>query len=269
MKRVAALSSALLLISLAFAAPVLAVAPPGNDTYGGRTVIGALPFSETLDTTKATTDADDDELNAQCGAPATDASVWYELTANAEQTLLVDVSASDYSAGALVAIGSPGNWFVLNCGPGGTVFFTAPGETYTILAFDDQLDGAGNGGTLVISVEPAPPPPEIDITVDPTGTFNSTTGSATITGTVTCSADAEFAFIDVQLTQRVGRFVINGFGFIDVFCDGTTQPWSVEVFGQTGQFKGGQTVTVTFGVACGVFECGFDFEEATVFLRGR
>jgi Family of unknown function (DUF6299) len=266
MKRVAVLSSVLLLISFVFAAPVLAVVP-SNDTYAGRTTIAGLPFSDTVDTTEATTDADDVELNEQCGAPATDASVWYEFTASIEQAVLVDVTASDYSAGALVAVGSPGDWEVLNCGPGGTAFFSVPGETYIILAFDDQEDGVGSGGTLVISVDEAPPPPEIDVTVDRTGTFDPQTGSATISGTVTCSSDAEFAFVDVELRQSVGRFVISGFGGIEVFCDGTTQSWSVEILGSNGLFKGGRAVAVTFAVACGVFDCGEDFEEATVFLR--
>jgi hypothetical protein len=266
MKRLAIVVSLVTVFSLVYAAPVLA-APPDNDTYPGRTVIGALPFNEVLDTTEATTDPNDVELNADCGAPATDASVWYELTAPADMGILVDVSGSDYTAGVIVAIGSPGDFFVITCGPDAVAFGAAAGETFTILAFDDQLDGGGNGGTLVISVEEAPPPPEIDITVDPVGTFDPRSGSATISGTVTCSADADFAFIEAELRQQVGRFVITGFGGLDVLCDGTTQSWSMEVFGSNGLFKGGRAVAVTFAIACGLFDCGFDFEEQLVRLR--
>jgi hypothetical protein len=68
-------------------------------------------------------------------------------------------------------------------------------------------------------------------------------------------------FIDVEVRQRVGRFTITGFGSTDFICDGTTQTWAVEVFGQTGQFRGGHAVSVTFAVACGEFSCGEDFEE--------
>jgi hypothetical protein len=264
MKRLAIPSGLVLLLSFALAAPVLAAAPT-NDTYPG-TLIGALPFSETLDTSEATTDADDEELNEQCGAPATEASVWYQLTAPSDMGILVDVSQSEYSAGVIVAIGAPGTFEVVDCGPGFVVFGADAGQTYSILAFDDEFGGA-NGGSLVISVDEAPPPPEIDVTVDPVGTFDPQTGSATITGTVVCSGDVEFAFVDVELRQNVGRFVITGFGSADVICDGTSQPWNVEVFGSNGLFKGGRAVAVTFALACGVFDCGTDFEEQTVRLR--
>ena len=76
MKRAPILISIVALASMGLAAPVLAAAP-GSDVYSGRTVIAAVPFSDSMDTTEATTDADDAEANAGCGAPATDASVWY------------------------------------------------------------------------------------------------------------------------------------------------------------------------------------------------
>lgn len=244
-------------------------APPGNDTYPSRTVVGSIPFTENLDTTEATTDADDDELNAECGAPATDASVWYELTPSTDTGIIVDVSESTYSAGALVATGSPGNWTIVNCAPDAVGFFAVAGETYTILAIDDQFDGGGNGGTLTITIDVALPPPTIDVTVDPFGTFNTRTGSATVSGTVTCTGETEFAFLETELTQNVGRFTIRGFGFSEVTCDGATRPWSLEVAPENGKFAGGKAVNVTFAVACGDFDCGIDFEERVVHLRGK
>ena len=268
MKRLAILTSLLMIVSLGLAAPVLAAAP-GNDLYGGREVV-SIGFSATVDTTEATTDADDIEINAHCGAPATDASVWYELTATADGFIAIDVSASSYSAGVLVATGSPGSFSVVACGPGATAFEAVTGVTYAILAIDDQLDGGGNGGTLNIQVAELPPPPEVDLTVNPSGRFNSKTGSATISGTVTCTGGpAEFSFIDVFVRQVVGRFFIDGWGFIEGFtCDGTTQPWSVEVFSFNGIFKGGKALSVTFAVACGQFSCGFDYQERVVQLKG-
>lgn len=269
MKRLAVLISLVSLFSLAFAAPALAAAP-GNDLYSGRIAVGSLPFSDSLDTTEATTDADDVEANANCGAPASDASVWYELTAAADGLVIVDVSASDYPAGVIVVSGSPGGFVIENCGPGGTLFYAASGQPYAILAFDDQSDGAGNGGTLEINIDVAPPPPTVDITVDPVGAFNKLTGSATISGTLTCTGDAFFTEVDVQLTQNVGRFTVTGWGSVFTeppVCDGTAQPWSVEVFGSTGKFKGGTAASVTFAYACGSFDCGFDSEEQIVRLR--
>lgn len=254
------------ILGLAVAVPAYA-APPANDTYAGRVVVAGIPFAASVDTTEATTDADDAELNAQCGAPATDASVWYELTAASDGALVVDVSNSTYSAGVLVGTGSPGSFNIVACAPGAVAFGTSAGTTYAILAIDDQFDGGGNGGTLQIAIEEIPPPPTIDIAVDPFGSFDSRTGAATIRGTATCTGDVQFASVDVQLTQRVGRFLIRGFGFTEITCDGTTRPWEVTVTGDNGMFKGGRAVSVTFAFACGVFDCGFDFEERIVRLR--
>ncbi len=268
-KRLVVLVGLLLAGSLAGAAPVLAAAP-ANDTYPNRQTI-AVGFTDTVGTTEATTDADDLDIAAGClGVPALDASVWYSLTAAADMGIVVDVSASNYSAGVIIASGSLGSFTVEACGPGASAWSAVSGVTYTILVFDDQLDGAGNGGTLQINVAEAPPPPELSLTVNRRGTFNSHTGGAVISGTVTCTGDAEFSFIDVFVRQKVGRLFIDGAGFIEGFvCDGTTQAWSVDVFPFNGLFKGGRAITVTFAVACGAFECGVGFVESIVTLSGR
>lgn len=264
MKRLGILMSLLMAGSLAFAAPVLAAAPT-NDTYVGRTVITSVPFSESIDTTEATTDADD--AVPGCIPPATDASVWYEVTAAADGGLVVDVSTSTYSAGVTIATGSPGSFSLVNCGASAVGFEASAGQTYAILVFDFQADGGGNGGTLNISVVEIPPPPVVDVTVDPFGHFNATTGSATITGTVTCTGTAAVALISLSLRQTIGRFTITGFGGTESVCDGTTHAWSIEVFGDNGLFKGGRAVSVTSAFACGFSGCGEDFEERIVQLR--
>jgi hypothetical protein len=268
MKRLAIVTSLLMIASLTLAAPVLAAAP-GNDVYTGAIAVSA-GYSATLDTSEATTDANDVEINANCGAPATDASVWYTLTSATDAWFAVDVSASDYSAGVAVASGSPGSFELQACGPGATAFFAAAGTTYSILAFDDQGDGGGNGGTLDIKVAEIPPPPEITLTVNRSGLFNSKTGSATISGTVTCTGGpVDFSEIDVFIRQVVGRFFIDGSGFIEGFsCDGVRQTWSAEVFGFNGTFRGGKAATVTFAIACGEFLCGFGYDESVVQLKG-
>ncbi len=264
-KRLSVLVGLLLIGSLAIAAPVLAAAPT-NDTYAGIQTI-AVGFTDTVDTTEATTDAVDTEINADCGAPATDASVWYSLTATADMGLVVDVSASNYSAGVIIASGGPGAYTVESCGPGASAWSAVSGVTYTILVFDDQGDGAGNGGTLEINVAETPPPPELTLTVNPRGMFDSHTGGARISGTITCTGEADFSFIDVFVRQKVGRLYIDGEGFIEGFtCDGTTQAWTVDILPFNGVFKGGRTITVTFAAACGLFECGEGYVESIVTL---
>ncbi|WP_404389771.1 DUF6299 family protein [Humibacillus xanthopallidus] len=250
-------------------APALAAAP-GNDTSGSPDVIGSLPYSATIITSDATTDADDAQLNPdECGAPATDASVWFTVTAPADGYLAADVSDSNYSAGVSVGQGTPGALTWLTCGSGGTAFEVVAGQTYTILAFDDQLDEAGNGGTLQITVDVAPPPPTIDVTVDPVGQFDSATGGAYLSGTVTCDEGADLAFVDLQLTQRVGRLLIRGYGGTEAVCTGEPEPWTVFITGDNGTFKGGKAVNVTVGVACNVTGCGEYLADQTVQLKGR
>jgi hypothetical protein len=245
----------------------VAIAAPTNDTYPNRTVIGSVPFAETVDTATATTDSDDADLNATCGAPATDASVWYELTASTDGAIIVDVSAASYTAGVLVATGGPGAWVLQTCGPGAVIFPTTAGETYAILAIDDQSDGGGNGGTLRISVTEAPPPPSIDVTIDPIGHLDPQAGSVTVTGTVTCTGQAEFAFLETELRQQVGRFTIIGSGFTEVVCDGVTHQWSAEVVSENGKYSGGKAADATLAVACGTFQCGVDYEQRQVKVR--
>jgi hypothetical protein len=258
---------AIVLATFAATAGTAAAAPPANDTFGGRITIGALPFSTTQDTSQATTDADDTELNAVCGAPAMDASVWYEVTATADATLVADVSGSDYSAGVFVATGSPGSFIVEACAPGATAWQAVAGQTYSIIVIDDQSDGAGNGGTMRLNVDQAPPTPTIDIAV--TSGVHNRDGSATIFGTVTCDSTALFAAVDVQVDQRVGRGTVSGATEVEVQCDGTSRPFSATVPAFNGKFAGGKAATVSFGFACGIFDCGVDFDERVVILRGK
>jgi hypothetical protein len=124
----------------------------------------------------------DATLNQQCGAPATEGSVWYRFDATADGGLIFDVSDSSFSAGALVTVGDPANGNVITCGPGTVGFEVVAGESYFVMAFSDTP--GVTTGTLVVHAEAAPPPPAVDVTVNPTGKFDPRTGSATISGSL-------------------------------------------------------------------------------------
>lgn len=244
-----------------------AAAPPSNDTFAGATPV--MPgFSEELDTSEATTDVDDFQLNATCGSPATDASVWYALTATTDTGVVIDVSHSSYSASVLVGVGTRGNLNTITCGAFTVGFRVAAGTTYYVLAVDNQIDGGGNGGTLRISFNESPLP-TVDVTIDPVGRVNARTGVATINGTYTCIGDR----IDVEgeVRQNVRHRTIHGFIFFSDLstCDGTTRSWSADVFQADGRFRRGKAVTVTTAFSCNFFECAQDVEERTVRLRRR
>ena len=139
---------ALALSALGVSALAALAAPPSNDTFAGATLI-ADGFSEELDTTEATTDGDDAQLNATCGFfSATDASVWYAFTGS-DTMVVIDVSESDYPVGVLVGVGRQGNLETVACEPGTMAFFAAAGTTYYVLAID--FDGGGTRGLLRIS----------------------------------------------------------------------------------------------------------------------
>ena len=248
------------------AVPVALAAAPSNDVFSGATAISSLPFSDTLDTTEATTDADDAQANASCGAPATDASVWYVWKGDG-MSVEVDVSGSDYSTGVLVATGTEGNLSTIACGPGAVAFSTESGTTYYVLVFDDQEDGSGNGGQLSILVSEFVPASVDAITVNPIARFHKD-GSATVSGTVTCNGSVQFAEIDLSMTQTVGRAKVNGFGSTnDVTCDGTSQRWSLVVSGETGLFRGGKAKVSVDAFVCDAFNCTDSFIDATVSLK--
>lgn len=248
--------------------PTVLAAAPTNDVFTNATVV-SIGFSETLNTTEATTDANDAQLNATCGAPATDASVWYAIQGTGA-VVVVDVSGSDYSAGVLIGEGTQGNLQSVACGPGSVAFFAAAGTTYYVLAIDDQQNGDGlNGGQLSISFNAILSPTLDTFTVDRYGTVNTRTGVATISGTYACS-HSDFIDVLVDARQPVGRFTILGSGefFDSATCDGNLHTWAARVFPQNGKFAGGKTLTVNFATSCGALECAAGYVEQKVQLRG-
>jgi hypothetical protein len=277
MKRLAVFISLAALFSLAFAAPALAAAP-SNDAAGSARPISILPFTDgPYDTTGATPDASDPD----CFGAGTNASVWYTFTTGADPImLLADTAGSDYTPQIAVVTGSP-TGDIAACGIGSALVFADTSTTYYFMVaacFNVSggvapaavaCDPAATGGSLVFSLDVAPPPPTVELTVNPTGTFNRFSGSATISGTVLCTGVALYTEIDVQLSQTVGRFKILGSGGVPgaFVCDGTAQPWSVEVIGITGKFKGGRVASVSDAYACGFSDCGFAEVDQTIKLR--
>ena len=136
---------ALGLVPLA-AAPASA-APPANDEFATAAVLH-LGDHVVLDTSEATTNAGDDTLNTNCGAPATNASVWYKYTPAVDRQVALDMTASDYSGGFLVFEGTPTADSLVTCGPGVVGIHAKAGTTYYIMVISDT---EVNGGTLVLS----------------------------------------------------------------------------------------------------------------------
>lgn len=247
-------------------APVASAAPPSNDTVAGATVVTALPTTIVQDTSEATTDALDAALNAGCGAPFTNASVWFSYTDPDGGGVVADMSASSYSGGFMVTEGDPAAGNLVACGPTAVGFATSPAQTYYIVAFSDT---PAIGGQLEVTFDIAPPPPEVTVSVDATGTVYRD-GTALVRGTYSCTgAIGDFSAIEGTLTQRVGRFKVSGYFFLaPLECDGTSSPWEAVVVSDNGLYRGGKAATVAFAFACGNFECSLGYAERTVQLSG-
>jgi hypothetical protein len=228
-------------------------APPSNDVITGATPITALPFAETVDTTEATTDAEDAALNTNCGAPATNGSIWYTLTAGDSPAYIVDVSQSDFTAGVMVATGTPGSLSLVNCGPDSVGFEATPGETYYLMAFSDTPEVIG--GQLSIQVRESGPAPKVSMTVKDVGKANKT-GTATISGTYTCIGEADLVVLQGTLQQEQADEVqVRGnFDVPELQCGGTFD-WSAEVTPESGTFKRGLAATIALTAGCNALGC--------------
>ncbi len=251
-----------------------AAAPqPSNDRLSGATPV-TVGFAQEVDTTLATTDGEDAALGQTCSGPAgpagrTDASVWYSYEATSDGDVLVDVSASNYSAGVYVATGAPGSLIAEACGPQSVAFSAVAGVTYYVVAFDDQGDRTGTGGLLRISFSEAPAAPTVVVSIDDTGRFDAGTGAVTVEGTLACTG-AEFVQMLGTVKELAGPSPATGFfrRGNEGPCDGTPRPWTAVVRGNGGTFDGRRATVVASSIACSRRQCSQGYSDQAVRLTG-
>jgi hypothetical protein len=216
-------------------ADVSLLSAPANDNIADATALGALPFSDQVNTAGATTEPGDPDCVGN--GP----TVWYRFTPSQDIVLNANTFGSDYDTSVSVYIGSPGSLTQIACnddsnGMQSSVTFEASaGETYYVMV---GAFASGFGGNLTFTLLEAPPLLETDVTIAEVGSVNAATGVATLRGTVSCSREAT-AQIQGQLRQRSGRIVLQAEFFTWVECDGTT-PWSVDAVPSYGLFAGGR-----------------------------
>lgn len=259
-----ALAGALLIGPIA----VAQAAPPVNDAFAGATSIPSVPFSTTEDTTQATIDATDQAVATACSTPSGFTfgnSVWFAYTPSTDQDLSLSTSGSTYTVALSVLTGTPAGFTAVSCTLDSTTFHASAGTTYYI----DLLDfNSTTGGTLSLSLTQYVAPNPV-LTVDASGTFNSRSGTATVTGTASCGAGGT-AFVNGTLSQSVGRlFTISGFGSptSPIICDGSPHPWSFVVTPSSGKFKGGPATASVNLFACTV-SCASQQVTQTISLKG-
>ncbi|MBN4047467.1 hypothetical protein JYT71_00515 [Acidimicrobiaceae bacterium AH-315-P05] len=244
--------------ALLFSADIaMAQEAPENDVFAEAVVIDPadLPFTDSVDTTGATSDEDDTE--AGCPAPVVDATVWYSITPTTDSLLVVGAEGTDYSYGISLVTGEPGSLETLECRPFSFSVDAQAGITYHFQLFDDQEDGGGNGGNLEFTLrestafaeaQVASPPDDPFViqtqttfseTDVPMGTFDVATGADVLgcsSGTFVESAVDEIDDDLVEVTQvftcesgpKVGTFSARFIPGQDVDePDLQTGPWEV------------------------------------------
>jgi hypothetical protein len=242
------------------AAGPASAAPPGNDESAGAVAIG-LGDRVAQNTTQATTNAGDDALNANCGAPATNASVWYTYTPKAKRNVVLDANASNYSTGLMVFQGTPTPDSLITCGPGAVGLHVRAGTTYFIMAFSDT-DVVG--GHLVLRLKNAPKP-KVHVTLAKRGVaFRG--GAAKLHGTYSCTHSESFAELDTHLFQRAGRLKIQGDSGTGVLCNGKRHKWSTRVVSPIGTYAPGAAIAKVAIISCGFVQCSVDRAKAHVHL---
>ncbi|HEY6416052.1 MAG TPA: hypothetical protein VIX41_07430 [Acidimicrobiales bacterium] len=224
----------------AVAAPAAAAAPPPNDASENATVVSALPFTDTLDTTEATIGPGDAAGSAACGLSAPlPKSVFYRYTAPVDQVVSIDVSQSTYAAAVGVLTGEPSACVTTFLGIGS--LSAEAGRSYLIAVVDFGPTGAG--GTLRLSMSVLEPPREPVVRLLRSGTVGRETHTVIVPVKYRCDGGHP-AFLGVQVTQRRGWRTAEGFGNeFFVLCDGTRHVANVALFSAPGSvFKPGRAV---------------------------
>jgi hypothetical protein len=154
LRRLIVVSVAGLLFALLNVPPALA--QPANDDFDSATVVGALPFIDSISTVAATTAGDDPFCNGN------EHTVWYAFTPTQNTPIRADTVGSDYATTLGVYTGSRGALSEVACEPfGGPVAFTATANTTYFFMVASVCCGSP-GGNLVFRVNPPPANDDFD-----------------------------------------------------------------------------------------------------------
>jgi hypothetical protein len=256
---IAVLAAVLMLLGTA-----VAQAPP-NDDITAATVIPAVPFTDAINTTEATTAADDPDCVGQ--GP----TVWYSFTPDADGTFGANTFGSDYDTTLSVYTGTPGNLTQIACNDDFTslqsavIFNAVAGETYFLMV---GAFASGPWGSLSFRLEETEPI-VIDLALSPKGAVVPKTGTATVRGTVVCNEPATVFGIGGELKQRKGRVFLRGFFGVGEFaCEPPETEWSAIVTAENGLFTGGKATVLNVSASgCGEFSCDDVFIEGPVEIQ--
>ena len=136
------------------ASSVQTLSAPANDDFDNAIVIAKPPFTNSVNTSDATTAADDPVPS--CAAEGQGPTVWYAFTASHRKRIEANTFGSDYDTDLVVYTGTRGDLTEIACNDdaGNTVqsqvvFSAVAGETYYIMV---GAFASGPGGDLTFNL---------------------------------------------------------------------------------------------------------------------
>lgn len=254
---------------------VIAPPAPPNDDFNHATVIPSVPFTTSEDVSSATVAFDDPFCINR------NQTVWFAFTPAQNMRLQANTLGSSYDTTLSVYTGTRGALSQVGCNDdsSGTLQSTVPfdavaGVTYY---FEVSSFSSVSPANLVFNLVPALPPLVITPSVTQFGSVDPTTGTATISGSISCTKPA-FVTLSGQLKQTHGNTPITGFFSVFVPCDGIT-PWNTTIQPALTLFHGRSVALFTGGKAdVSATATAFDFDSGeavqqnlavTITLRGK
>ena len=209
--------------------------PPPNDHIAEAIVVPGLPFSDSEDTTSATTDRTDP---TECFGNAE--TVWYRFTPDATGDVQADTFDSDYDTTLSVWVGRADALELVACNDDyrslqSRVRFTATsGTPYWIMV--GSLVPSDEPRSLVFSMAALPPPIDLRVSIKSTGTLHDA-GVATVRGSVSCSRPVDLVVVG-SVRQGWRRPPAVGWFSLSVGCSGFAR-WTATTPGETNSFAPG------------------------------
>jgi hypothetical protein len=238
-----------LLVGLLAVPSLPLAAAPQNDEVAGATMVSALPFSDTVDTSEATAAPGD----LDCSGLEDTHTVWYAISPTTDMVLGLRTQPQfPGEVSTSVATGSPGSLVLVQCSfASAQTLSVAAGTTYHI-----QLASAGSdpGGVINISMT-AVDPISVSLRLHKTADINGSV--TTVGGTIQCSrALPPGSEVVVQGTLSQG----DASGWLVPFhssvgCPASPLQWETTVQVLAGTFVQGKATLSATAFACDEFVC--------------
>ncbi|MCY1077090.1 hypothetical protein [Archangium lansingense] len=232
--------------------------PPPNDDIANATVVGGLPFQDTLDTASATTGQNPPDPDCF----GNDHTVWYVFTPDTDGPFTVRTGTGPVS----VYTGTPGQLTQIACAAQTEVTFEAQaGVTYFIMSA--SLEDFAGGRTFFSLFRHL----ELKLSLERQGSVSGATGVATVTGSVSCTApvlvnDSPGVCVCGTLRQSRRFSITEASDCVCGDCIGE-MPFTLTFSDPETPFVGGRAGFSVEASGCTHFEC--DSEQLTRELRLR